>query len=91
MLSTYRNGFPRLYVAASLKPAPLPGCHGWDQQGFPRLYVAASLKLDPLNDRIDLIVRFPRLYVAASLKQRGGDDGRFGGVSVFRGFMSRPH
>ena len=86
----FKVGFPRLYVAASLKLVAELRL-GQHVRGFPRLYVAASLK--PLVEamRAGQAGCFPRLYVAASLKPWRRGPGGEGAPAVFRGFMSRPH
>ena len=85
------SGFPRLYVAASLKriraaaggdPATTFSaalCRGLIEASDMRLGQYGSLE------------GFPRLYVAASLKHILDEKGTIVASEVFRGFMSRPH
>ena len=84
------RGFPRLYVAASLKQLALVALAARLRR-FPRLYVAASLKHNVLGRGDKNVARFPRLYVAASLKHVRRDLLALAPREVFRGFMSRPH
>ena len=56
-------GFPRLYVAASLKHGIVVDLVG-RQPGFPRLYVAASLKPDPHRQAGELAERVFRGFMS---------------------------
>ena len=84
-------GFPRLYAAASLKPAGMVwstwGGHSFSAalcRGLIEAHASTGIETSKLPG-------FPRLYAAASLKQLDEPLGRLSGLLVFRGFMPRPH
>ena len=58
---------------------------------FPRLYAAASLKHHQRATVDNGLLGFPRLYAAASLKQLKVPKVQSKWITVFRGFMPRPH
>ena len=84
-------GFPRLYAAASLKPARFRVLGARHVEGFPRLYAAASLK----QDRAGAVPWWPVGFSAALC--RGLIEALLMAsrpqllAAVFRGFMPRPH
>ena len=91
MLSALMSGFPRLYAAASLKPRLRRGLRG-EFSAFSAALCRGLIEargqgaLDPEARR-----RFPRLYAAASLKRDELLETIMTKLSVFRGFMPRPH
>ena len=109
------SGFPRLYAAASLKPARAAKggrsergfsaalCRGLIEAGgaqaqadgyngrFPRLYAAASLKPAPDQDQHDARALFSAALCRGLIEARVLRPCRTTRISVFRGFMPRPH
>ena len=85
-----RAGFPRLYVAASLKRRPLrTATH--DSEPFSAALCRGLIEADWRVRSVATARSFPRLYVAASLKRADPIGARHDRIDVFRGFMSRPH
>ena len=84
------GGFPRLYVAASLKRPRRDAINHLDM-GFPRLYVAASLKLPSVRAEELHVGEFSAALCRGLIEAPRLAAGRYWLAAVFRGFMSRPH
>ena len=83
--------FPRLYAAASLKRQLAVRGTVRHRDRFPRLYAAASLKREPARmlyaGELEFSAALCRGLIEARVQYRVSPNA----ISVFRGFMPRPH
>ena len=86
-----RRRFPRLYAAASLKLAGAAPRAAVEPQRFPRLYAAASLKHLLAGEVGGGDDGFSAALCRGLIEAESAAHTARASISVFRGFMPRPH
>ena len=90
-LAARRARIPRLYAAASLKRGAQLPRHDATWWRIPRLYAAASLKLSGDADNVRFLVGYSAALCRGLIEASDSSRTSMRGVTVFRGFMPRPH